>query len=64
MLSPQEIEVQKDIYLYFINCRKEFEKVQELLKMSGKFDLDKKKIKIIYNLYWKQTAGMQIENVN
>ncbi|XP_069993113.1 uncharacterized protein [Penaeus vannamei] len=64
MLSERAIEMQKDLYVCFIDYTKAFDKVQhaELLKMLETLDLDGKDIRLIRNLYWEQTACMRVEN--
>ena len=64
MLSEGAIEMQKDLYLCFIDYTKAFDKVQheELLGMLGKLDIHGKDLRIFRNLYWEQTACMRIDN--
>ena len=64
MLSERAIEMQKDLYLCFIDYTKTFDKVQheELLGMLGKLDIHGKDLRIVRNLYWEQTACMRIDN--
>jgi len=64
MLSERAIEMQKDLYMCFIDYTKAFDKVQhaELPKMLETFDLDGKDIRLIRNLYWGQTACLRVGN--
>ena len=56
-------DVNKDVYLCFIDYEKAFDRVQhskliEILKNTG---IDSKDLRIITNLYWNQTANVKIE---
>ncbi len=63
MLSERAIEMQKDLYMCFIDYTKAFDKVrhEEILKMLESLDLDGKDVRLIRNLYWEQTACMRID---
>ena len=62
MISERAIEMQKNLYLCFIDYTKAFDKVQheELFKLLQALDLDGKDIQLIRNLYWEQTACIKI----
>ena len=64
ILSERAIEMQRDLYICFIDYTKAFDKVQheELLKLLQSLDLDGKDTRLIRNLYWDQTAWMRVEN--
>ena len=64
MLSERAIEIQRDVYLRFIDYTKAIDKVQheEMLKVLHNLDIDRKNIRIIRNLYWEHTACMWVEN--
>ena len=64
ILSERAIEMQRDLYIRFIDYTKAFDKVQheELLKLLQSLDLDGKDTRLIRNLYWDQTACMRVEN--
>ncbi|GFO27782.1 Egf domain-specific o-linked n-acetylglucosamine transferase [Plakobranchus ocellatus] len=59
MLMERCIEMQKDLYLCFIDYSKAFDKVRhvELFLVLEKIDIDGKDLRIIRNLYWDQTAS-------
>ena len=63
-MSERAIEMQKDLYICFIDYTKAFDKVkhEELLKLLECFDLFGKDIRILRNLYWEQTACIRIGN--
>ena len=64
MICERSIEMQKDIYLCFIDYTKAFDKVKhvQLLDMLQDLDIDGKDIRLLRNLYWEQTAGIRIED--
>ena len=63
MLMERCIEVQKDLYLCFIDYSKAFDKVkhEKLFEMLETLDIDGKDLRVIRNLYWDQTAAVKIE---
>ena len=63
MLAERCIEMQKDIYLCFIDYSKAFDKVrhEDLFQMLNKLDIDGKDLRILSNLYWRQTATVRID---
>ncbi|MCH9665805.1 MAG: hypothetical protein K0U41_08180 [Gammaproteobacteria bacterium] len=63
MLSERAIEMQKDLYICFIDYTKAFDKVQheKLWKLIENLDLDGKDMRLIRNLYWDQTACIRLD---
>ncbi|GFO26963.1 RNA-directed DNA polymerase from mobile element jockey-like [Plakobranchus ocellatus] len=63
MIMERCIEMQKGLYLCFIDYSKAFAKVRhaELFRMLEKLDIDGKDLRVIRNLYWDQTASVRIE---
>ena len=64
MLSERAIEVQRDLYICFVDFTKAFDKVKhkEMIKMLEKIKLDNKDIRVIKNLYKDQEAAIRVEN--
>ena len=64
MLSERAIEMQRDVYICFIDYTKAFDKVrhEELLEMLQNLDIDGKDIRVIRNIYWDQAAAISIDN--
>ena len=64
MLSERAIEMQKDLYLCFIDYEKAFDTVrhQELLRMLERLGVDEKDMRIIRNLYYQQKAAVKVGN--
>ena len=62
-LCERSIEVNKDLYLCFIDYTKASDKVRHetLLDMLQELEIDGKDIRIIRNLYWKQEAAVRHE---
>ena len=62
-LMERAIEVQKDVYICFIDCSKTFDEV----KHSNLFDIllrhtcNGKDLRVIRNLYWAQEATIRID---
>ena len=63
MLMERCIEVQKDLFICFIDYSKAFDKVRhdELFNILEGLDIDGKDLRIIRNLYWNQSATVRIE---
>ena len=63
MLMERCIEVQKDLFIGFIDYSKAFDKVRhdELFNILEGLDIDGKDLRIIRNLYWNQNATVRIE---
>ena len=64
MLMERCIEVNKDLYMCFIDYSKAFDKVQheKLFKILSSLDIDGKDLRILRNLYWEQEAAMRVDN--
>ena len=64
MLSERAIEMQKDLYLCFIDYTKVFDKVkhEQLVNMLDSLDIDCKDLRVVRNIYWEQTAAIKIDN--
>ncbi|GFO24946.1 endonuclease-reverse transcriptase [Plakobranchus ocellatus] len=63
-LIERALEVQKDVYLCFVDYTKAFDRVHhdEILKQLKQLNIDGKDLRIIKTMYWEQTAAMRIEN--
>ncbi|GFS13084.1 LINE-1 reverse transcriptase [Elysia marginata] len=62
-LIQKAIEVQKDVYLCFIDYTKAFDRVRhdEIMKDLTQIKIDGKDLRVIRNIYWEQTAAMRVE---
>ena len=62
MLAERCIEMQKDLYLCFIDYSKAFDKVrhEKLFNILEHLDIDEKDLRVIRNLYWDQSAAVRI----
>ncbi|GFS21892.1 LINE-1 reverse transcriptase [Elysia marginata] len=62
-LIQRAIEVQKDVYLCFIDYTKAFDRVRhdEIMKNLTQIKIDGKDLRVIKNIYWEQMAAMQVE---
>ena len=58
VITERAVEMQKDIYMCFIDYVKAFDKVrhQELFEDLDKLDLYRKDAHLLASLYWSQTA--------
>ena len=58
VITERAVEMQKDIYMCFIDYAKVFDKVrhQELFEDLDKLDLYRKDVRLLASLYWNQTA--------
>ena len=63
-ISERAIEIEKDLYLCFLDYAKAFDKVRhdDLLDMLQDVNLDGKDLRLLRNLYWNQSAGVRIDN--
>ncbi|GFO06958.1 LINE-1 reverse transcriptase [Plakobranchus ocellatus] len=63
-LIERALEVQKDVYLCFIDYTKAFDRVchNEIITELKQLNIDGKDLRIIQTMYWEQTAAMRIEN--
>lgn len=64
MLPERVLEVQKDLYICYIDYTKAFDKVkyEQLFDILENLDLDGKDLKVMRNLYWEQSACIRIGN--
>ena len=64
ILCERHLEVQKDVYICFLDYEKAFDRVRHepLMQCLSEIGVDGKDIKIIRNLYWDQTASVRIMN--
>ena len=64
MLLERSIEVQKYIYLCFIDYSKAFDKVRhdDLFAILKGLNIDAKDLRILRNLYWEQTAAIRMDS--
>ena len=63
-IIERTLEIQKEVYLCFIDYTIAFDRVQhmEIIKQLQKLHADGKDLRIIKNIYWEQTAAVKIEN--
>jgi hypothetical protein len=63
MITERAVEMQKDVFMCFIDYSKAFDKVKhvELFEDLSKLDLHGKDLQLLQNLYWKQTACMRVD---
>ena len=63
-LMERAIEVQKDLYLCFIDYSKVFDKVKhyDLFDILLRHNCDGKDLRVIRNLYWEQEATIRIND--
>ena len=62
MLAERCIEMQRDLYLCFIDYSKAFDKVrhEKLFNILEHLDIVGKDLRVIRNLYWNQSAAVRI----
>ncbi|GFO08467.1 endonuclease-reverse transcriptase [Plakobranchus ocellatus] len=62
-MIERALEVQKDVYLCFIDYTKAFDRVRhdEIIKQLTQLKIDGKDLRIIKNMYWDQKAAMRVE---
>ena len=58
------IQMQREVYLCFIDYSKAFDKVQhdKMMELLNKCQLGKENIQMIAEFYWKQKAAIRLEN--
>ena len=63
-LTERAIEIQRDLYLCFIDYTKAFDKLrhEEIMLILDSLNIDCKDLRIVRNIYWEQTASMRIGN--
>ena len=64
MIIERAIEVQKNLFMCFIDYQKAFDTVkhEELLALLSSLDIGRKDLRIIRNLYYEQTAAVRVDN--
>ena len=64
MLGERALEMQKDLFMCFIDYQKAFDTVRhaDLLKILNRLDIGKKDLRVIRNLYYEQTAAVRVED--
>ena len=64
LICERHLEVQKDVYICFLDYEKSFDRVRHepLMQCLSEIGVDGKDTKIIRNLYWDQTASVRIMN--
>ena len=63
-LTERAIEIQKELYLCFIDYTKAFDKLrhEEIMSILDSLNIDGKDLRIVRNIYWEQTVAMRIGN--
>ena len=61
-IAERSIEVQKNLYVCFVDYEKAFDKVkhEEILKLLRDIHLDGRDLRLIQNLYWNQKAAVRV----
>ena len=64
ILAQKHIEVQKEMYVCFIDYAKAFDRVkhENLINCLVDIGLEGKDVRVIANLYWHQQAAIRVEN--
>ena len=62
-LTERTIEIQRDLYLCFIDYTKAFDKLrhEEIMSILDSLNIDGKDLRIVRNIYWEQIE-MRIGN--
>ena len=62
-MIERALEEQKEVYLYFIDYTEAFDKVwhDEIIRQLTQLKIDGKDLWVIKNMYWEQTAAMQVD---
>ena len=62
MMSERAVEMQRDVFLCFIDYQKAFDTVrhEELLRMLERLGVDEKDLRLIKNLYYQQKAAVRV----
>lgn len=58
-ITERCVEMQKDVYICFIDCARAFDKVQHvpLFEFLEELDVNGKYVELIKNIYWQQQAA-------
>ena len=61
-MTERASEVQKDVFVCFVDYKKAFDKVRhvDLFRMLKEAGLDRKDLRLMRNLYWKQKSTMRV----
>ena len=64
MLCERSIEVQRDVYLCFIDYKKAFDRVrhEELMSILEDINVDGKDVRLLSTLYWEQKAAVRVDD--
>ena len=62
-ISERAVEMQKDVYMCFIDYSKAFDNVKhsELFEELKKLDIYRKDLRLLQSLYWNQFACIRVE---
>ena len=62
-ICERTIEVNKDVYIYFIDYKKAFDRVNhsKMIECLSAIGIDGKDLRIIAKMYWEQTGIVRIE---
>ena len=63
-ICERALEIQKDVYLCFIDYTKAFDRVrhESIMQLLESIGIDGKDLRIIKNMYWEQTAAVRLKN--
>lgn len=64
VMAERCLDMRKDLYVCFVDYEKAFDRIkhEKIIEELNRIGLDGKDIRIIRNLYWQQTAAVQVEN--
>ena len=64
IIMERVTEVQKDLYLCFVDYSKTFEKVRlsDLFNILQRLHCDGRDLRVLRNLYWEQEAAIRVDN--
>ena len=64
MIGERTIEMQKDLFMCFIDYQKAFDTVKhaDLLAILSRLDIGRKDLRIVRNLYYEQTSAVRVED--
>ena len=62
-IIERTLEVNKDLYVCFIDYTKAFDRVghEEIITILQQLNIDGKDLRIIKNIYWEQKAAVRVE---